>query len=370
MINVTKPFLPPLSEFLEVIPKIWDSKILTNCGPYHQELEKKLAEFLGVPYISLFCNATIGLYAAIKVLDLKGEVITTPFTFAATSDAIVLNGLEPVFIDTSLSGVNIDPWKIEAQITDATSLILPVHCYGVPCDVEQIAKLAEKYNLRVIYDAAHAFAVECSKGSILNFGDMSVLSFHATKVFNTFEGGAVISNNIETKTKLDMVKNFGILGEDRVDLVGLNGKMSEINCALGILQLRYIESAIHKRAEIYKKYKNVLSECKHLEILDYDVVPKANYAYMPIFVKDSQLFSRDKLHDYLESLGIKTRKYFYPLLIDTNAFINYAKKCPNAKSLSQKVLCLPIYPDLTNNELVFIINSVMNYFKNDINGSI
>jgi dTDP-4-amino-4,6-dideoxygalactose transaminase len=253
-IYVTQPYLPPLADFIPYLEQIWESKILTNGGPFHQELEKALSEYLGVKYISLFTNGTIALITALQALRITGEVITTPFSFVATSHSLLWNGIKPVFVDIDPNTLNIDPAKIEAAITPQTTAIMPVHCYGHPCDVDAIQRIADTYNLRVIYDAAHAFGVECHCGSVLNHGYLSVLSFHATKVFNTFEGGAIICPDYKTKKLIDQLKNFGFENELSVILPGINAKMSEINAAFGLLQLKYIDNALEFRKNIYEKY--------------------------------------------------------------------------------------------------------------------
>jgi dTDP-4-amino-4,6-dideoxygalactose transaminase len=246
-INVTQPFLPDLNEFLPYLEKIWGSKCLTNCGPFHEQLEEELCKYLGVKYVSLFTNGTLALVTALQSMRITGEVITTPYSFVATSHALLWNNIKPVFVDIDPETLNMDPKKIELAITPYTTAIMPVHCYGRPCDVDEIQKIADRYNLKIIYDAAHAFGVNCHCGSLLNHGDLSILSFHATKVFNTFEGGAIISSDLRTKILIDQLKNFGFLDEIKVVSLGLNAKMSEFNAALGLLQLKYIDKLIEKR---------------------------------------------------------------------------------------------------------------------------
>lgn len=258
-IFVTKPTLPPLEEFIPYLREIWDSRILTNSGPFHTRLEEELCRHLGVEHISLFTNGTIALVSALQALRTTGEVITTPYSFVATSHALLWNGIKPVFVDVAENTLNLDPRRIEAAITPQTTAILPVHCYGHPCDVDAIQKIADNYNLEVIYDAAHAFGVQVQDGSILNYGDLSVLSFHATKVFNTFEGGAVVCRDAKSKTRVDNLKNFGHVGEVTVVESGINGKMSEFNAALGLLQLKYIDRALAGRKEIDSAYRARLS---------------------------------------------------------------------------------------------------------------
>jgi len=247
---VTKPFLPPLSELVPYLEQIWETRILTNSGPFHQQLESELCEYLGVEHISLFNNATIALITALQALKITGEVITTPFSFVATSHSLTWQNITPVFVDIDKNTLNLDPTKIEAAITPKTKAIMPVHCYGNPCDVDAIDLIAKKHDLKVIYDAAHAFGVHCHCGSVLKHGDLSVLSFHATKVFNTFEGGAIVSTNIETKERIDLLRSFGNFGETQVIDLGINGKMSEFNASLGLLQLKYVNGAIAERQAI------------------------------------------------------------------------------------------------------------------------
>lgn len=257
-IYVTQPYLPPLEEFIPYLQQIWDKKILTNGGPFHAKLEDALCEYLGVKHISLFTNATIALVTGLQALRITGEVITTPYSFVATAHSLLWNGIKPVFVDVDPKTLNLDPAKIEAAITPHTTAIMPVHCYGHPCDVDAVQKIADNYNLKVIYDATHAFGVQDEKGSVLNHGDLSVLSFHATKVFNTFEGGAIICPDAKTKIRIDQLKNFGHVGELNVVAPGINGKMSEFNAALGLLQLKYIDQAIARRKEIDTAYRERL----------------------------------------------------------------------------------------------------------------
>jgi len=354
-IFVTQPFLPPLEEYIPYLKEIWENKVLTNSGPFHQQLESKLAEYLGVAHISLFTNATIGLITALQALEIKGEVITTPFSFVATSHALLWNGIQPIFVDIDPATLNIDPSKIERAITEKTSAIMPVHCYGQPCDVEVIQKIADKYNLKVIYDAAHAFGVKDKLGSILNYGDLSVLSFHATKVFNTFEGGAIVSPNAEIKQRIDQLKNFGITDEVTVVAPGINGKMSEINAAFGLLQLSYIDDLILRRKQIDHLYRDGLSTIKGIRFLADDDTIQANYSYLPILVDDSYHLSRDELYEKLKEYGIFSRRYFYPLITSFSMYSTMPSAQPSnlpvATREAEKVLCLPIYPSLTDDSI-------------------
>ena len=348
---VTQPSLPPLEEFIPYLEKIWENKVLTNCGPFHQQLEEALCNYLGVEHIALFTNGTIALVTALQSLRVTGEVITTPYSFVATSHSLLWNSIKPVFVDIEPDTLNIDPQKIEAAITPQTTAILAVHCYGHPCNVDAIQKIADTYNLKVIYDAAHAFGVKCHCGSVLNHGDLSVLSFHATKVFNTFEGGAIICPDAESKARIDQLKNFGHAGEINVVAPGINGKLSEFNAALGLLQLEYIDEAIAKRKAIDETYRRRLSEVTGIQCLQDSGELVANYAYFPILVDDSYALSRDALYDHLKTKGIHPRRYFYPLISEFPMYrglpSSSPERLPLALNAASQVLCLPIYPDLS-----------------------
>lgn len=349
-VYVTQPYLPPLEDFIPYLAEIWQSKTLTNSGPYHQQLEKELCQYLGVNHISLFTNGTIALITALQALRVTGEVITTPFSFVATSHSLLWNGIKPVFVDIDPNTLNLDPAKIEAAITPQTTAIMPVHVYGHPCDVDAIQKIADNYNLKVIYDAAHAFGVQCHCGSVLNHGDLSVLSFHATKVFNTFEGGAIVSPDAKTKTRIDQLKNFGHVGELSVVAPGINGKMSEINAAFGLLQLKYIDKALARRKEIDIAYRAQLKNVKGIHCLNDAGEFVANYAYFPILVRSDYPISRDELNQKLKDIGIITRRYFYPLISDFPMYRGlpsaHRENLSVATVAAQQILCLPIYPDL------------------------
>lgn len=349
-IYVTQPTLPPLEEFIPYLQKIWDNKILTNGGPFHQQLEKDMCEYLGVEHICLFTNGTVALVTALQALRITGEVITTPYSFVATSHSLLWNGIKPVFVDIDPSTLNMDPAKIEAAITPHTTAIMPVHCYGHPCDVGAIQKIADNYNLKVIYDAAHAFGVQCHRGSILNYGDLSVLSFHATKVFNTFEGGAIVCPDAKTKLRIDQLKNFGHVGELTVVAPGINGKMSEFNAALGLLQLKYIDQALARRKEIDLAYRERLKDVKGIHCLKDAGEKVANYAYFPILVRSDYPISRDELNQKLKDIGVNPRRYFYPLISDFPMYRGlpsaHRENLPTATLAAQQVLCLPIYPDM------------------------
>lgn len=349
-IYVTKPFLPPLEELLPYLESIWDSKILTNSGPFHQELEQALCDFLGVKYISLFTNGTLALVTALQALRITGEVITTPYSFVATTHALHWNNITPVFADIDPKTLNLDPEKIEAAITPRTTAILPVHVYGQPCDVDNIQKIADNYNLRVIYDAAHAFGVKSQGGSILNHGDLSILSFHATKVFNTFEGGAIISPTAKMKQHIDHLKNFGFVDETKVVAPGINSKMSELNSAVGLLQLKYVDQVINKRKQVDKHYRELLKGVKGIVCIDFPADVTANYAYFPITVEPDYPMTRDELFTHLREHQIYTRRYFYPLISDFSMYrgLQSAKgdNLTVARRISEKIICLPIYPDI------------------------
>lgn len=361
-IPVTQPFLPELSEFVPYLEKIWDNRWLTNNGPFHQELEAKLAEYLGVEHVSLFNNATIALITALQVMRIHGEVITTPYSFVATSHSIMWNGLEPVFVDIDPTTFNIDPAKIEAAITPRTTAIMPVHCYSNPCDVEAIQKIADNYGLKVIYDAAHAFSINYKGESLLKWGDLSILSFHATKVFNTFEGGAIISPDAKTKQRIDRLKNFGIADELTVTEPGINGKMSEINAAFGLVQLKHIQQAMLQRQVVDTRYRSVLSEVKGISLYEHNQYANSNYSYFPILVESDYPLTRDELYEKLKGNNILSRRYFYPLISNMHMYRGLPsaaiKNLHHANQLAEKVLCLPIYNDLNVFEQDLIIKII------------
>lgn len=359
-IYVTQPLLPALDEFIPYLEEIWNNKQLTNSGPMHRKLEQQLAEYLGVEHIALFNNGTIALLTALQALRITGEVITTPYSFVATAHSLLWNGITPVFVDIDPVTLNLDPSKIEAAITQHTTAILPVHCYGNPCDVEAIQTIADNYNLKVIYDAAHSFAVQDKGGSILRHGDLSVLSFHATKVFNTFEGGAIICPDAKTKKRIDQLKNFGFVDEVTVVASGINGKMSEINAAFGLLQLKHIDDALQQRKGIAQRYRQALSGIEGIELVQ--LTEHSNNAYFPILVQDNYPLSRDELYDTLKANDIHVRRYFYPLISEfpmyrglPSAQLNHL---PTAKIKSEQILCLPIYPALEKSEQDRIIQLI------------
>jgi dTDP-4-amino-4,6-dideoxygalactose transaminase len=332
------------------LQSIWESRILTNGGPFHQQLEAALCDYLGVEHIALFTNGTLALVTALQSLRVTGEVITTPYSFVATSHSLLWNGIKPVFVDIDPVTLNLDPAHIEAAITPQTTAIMPVHCYGHRCDVEAIGRIADTYNLRVIYDAAHAFGVRDAGGSILRHGDLSVLSFHATKVFNTFEGGAIVCPDAKTKARIDYLKNFGHAGETHVVAPGINGKMSELNAALGLLQLKYADEQIRRRGLIDAAYRERLQGVKGLRCLRGSGETRENYGYFPILIEDDFPISRDELNEVLKSHHIIGRRYFYPLIAEFPMY----RGLPSARrenlavvsASAARVFCLPIFPDL------------------------
>lgn len=364
-IYVTQPFLPPLEEFIPYLEKIWSNKVLTNGGEFHQRFEKELAEYLGVNHLSLFTNGTLALVTALQALRITGEVITTPFSFVATTHSLWWNNIKPVFVDIEPNTFNLDASKIETAITPRTTAIMPVHVYGNPCDVEAIKSIADTYNLKVIYDACHSFGVTLNGESILNFGDLSVLSFHATKVFNTFEGGAIICQDDTMKKRIDFLKNFGFADETTVVAPGINAKMSEFNAALGLVQLKYVNEAIEKRKYIADYYRENLKGIDGIECLDDIEGIKHSYSYFPILI-DKDIFgrSRDYIYEEFKKYNIYTRRYFYPLISQFPSYKELESATPGklivAERISKKVLCLPIYPDLDLATTSFICQFIRN----------
>ena len=364
-ITVTSPLLPPLEEFIPYLEDIWKSKWLTNNGPYHQELERALCSYLKVPYISLFTNGTLPLMVAIQALRITGEVITTPFSFVATTHSLWWNGIKPVFVDIDPKTGNLDPDKIEAAITPKTTAIMPVHVYGNPCDTKRIEEIADTYGLKVIYDAAHAFGVEVEGESLLNAGDLATLSFHATKTYNTFEGGALVCHDAKTKQRIDYLKNFGFAGETTVVAPGINGKMDEVRAAFGLLQLKYVDDAIAKRKAIAQQYREQLKDIKGITFLEDFPEVRHNYSYFPIFVDEKEYgMSRDELYEKLKAHNIYGRRYFYPLISEFSTYRGLPsaakENLPNAHKIANEVICLPIYPELDLNEVTLISNSIKN----------
>lgn len=362
-ILVTKPALPPLDEFMPYLEEIWNNCWLTNNGPMHQKLEKELAAYLGVNYLSLFSNGTLALISALQALGIKGEVITTPFSFVATTHSLWWNGVKPVFVDIDPETFNLDPSKIEAAITPQTTAIMPVHVYGNPCDTAEIKRIADKHGLKVIYDAAHAFGVFVDDKSILSEGDLSILSFHATKVYSTIEGGAIICHDEQMKHHIDNLKNFGFRGELVVEEPGINAKLNEVQAAYGLLSLKYVDSYIEKRRSIAQMYREKLKGLPGLTMLfDFPGVRHA-YSYFPILV-DEKAFgaSRDALYDALKGQSIFCRRYFYPLISHFETYSSLPSAAPEnlpiATEVASKVLCLPIYPELSTEDLDKVVNSI------------
>jgi len=364
-ILITQPTLPNLDKFVESLKEIWDSKWITNNGKFHQEFETRLAEYLDVPYISLFSNGTLALISALQTLRISGEVITTPYSFVATTHALHWNGIKPVFVDVDPVYGNLDPEKIEAAITPKTTAILPVHVYGNPAQVKRIDEIADIYGLKVIYDAAHAFGVKKDNNSILNFGDLSVLSFHATKVFNTIEGGAIICRDEKTKKRIDFLKNFGFAGETTVVAPGINAKMNELQAAYGLLQLNNFEKQIKERNKIANSYRNQLKNITGLRYLEDLENVFHNYAYFPVFIVESDYsLTRDELYFKLKENNIHGRRYFYPLISEFPPYRGLPSAAPEnllyAKKISEQVICLPIYPDLNETTIEYICKIIKN----------
>lgn len=360
MIPVTQPLLPPLEEFNEYLKKIWDNKWLTNNGQFHQELEKALCEYLGVKHLCLFSNATLALITALQALKITGEVITTPYSFVATTHSLWWNNIKPVFVDVEPGFFNIDPAKIEAAITPQTTAIMPVHVYGNSCHIEEIQRIADVYGLHVIYDAAHAFGVKYKHTPIVNFGDLSVLSFHATKVYSTIEGGAIICHDEKTKQRIDKLKNFGFADEVTVVAPGINAKLNEIQAAFGLLQLKHIDGAIAKRKEINNIYRKGLAGVKGIGMLPESPHWETTYAYFPVLVnKEEYGMTRDELYELLKTEDIYARRYFYPLISNFPTYKGLPSSgkdnLPVANSVAEKILCLPIYPDLALDQVERII---------------
>ncbi len=368
-IPVTSPHLPPLEDFIPFLEKIWESRRLTNSGPFHDQLEHELADYLGVEHLSLFANGTLALLTALQALRVTGEVITTPYSFPATSHALLWNGLNPVFVDIDPRTCNLDPARIEEAITPKTTAILPVHCYGIPCDVEGIERIANNYGLKVLYDSAHAFGVRIHGESILKNGDLSILSFHATKVFNTFEGGAIICADAKVKQRIDFLKNFGFANETTVVAPGINGKLNEVSAAFGLLQLQQIDDALRARAQVVERYDVALSNLPGLTTPFVPDGTKWNHAYYPVFIDDA-LFpvNRDALYERLRNVGVLARRYFFPLLSEFAMYRGLPSatmdRLPNAFKASREVLCLPIYPHLTQDEQTFVIDTIKQCFPN------
>lgn len=364
-ITVTSPLLPNLDDFIPMLKDIWERKWLTNNGYYHKELERALADYLGVKYISLFTNGTLPLITALQAMKITGEVITTPYSFVATTHSIWWNGLKPVFVDVDEKTGNIDPEKIEAAITPHTTAIMPVHVYGTPCKAKRIKEIADIYGLKIIYDAAHAFGVSVNGESILNAGDMSTLSFHATKVYNTIEGGALVCHDEATKKRIDYLKNFGFAGETTVVAPGINSKMDEIRSAYGLLNLKQVDDAIAKRKAVAEKYRIALKDIPGIRTLQDVEGVRHNYAYFPIFINEVEYgMSRDALYEFLKTKNILGRRYFYPLISTFSAYKGLdsanPKNLPVAHKLADQVLCLPMFAGLDDEGTDRVIDAVVN----------
>ena len=363
-ITVTSPLLPNLQELNVILKEIWDSKWITNNGSFHHQLEKELAAYLKVPYISLFTNGTLPLITALQALRITGEVITTPYSFVATTHSLWWNGIKPVFVDVDPSNCGIDPNKIEVAITPKTTAIMPVHCYGKPCDTKAIQEIADKYGLKVIYDAAHAFGVEVDGESILNAGDMSTLSFHATKVYNTIEGGAMVMKDEQTKKRIDYLKNFGFANETTVVAPGINSKMDEVRAAYGLLNLKQVDAAIEARRKVAKAYREALKDVEG--IIYFDDMPgvRHNYSYFPLFI-DAEKFgkTRDELYFEMKEANVLGRRYFYPLISEFSTYRGLPsatrENLPEAYKLADTVLCLPMHHELSESD----VERVLGFFK-------
>ena len=363
-ITITQPQLPPLDEFTSLLREIWDSKWITNNGSFHRALEQALCDYLKVPYVSLFTNGTLPLITALQALNITGEVITTPYSFVATTHSLWWNGIKPVFVDIDPRTGNIDPECIEAAITSRTTAIMPVHVYGKPCDTERIQAIADKYGLRVIYDAAHAFGVEVNGESILNAGDLSTLSFHATKVYNTIEGGALVMHDAKMKQRIDYLKNFGFAGETEVVAPGINSKMDEIRAAYGLLNLRQVDSAIEARHQVAIRYREALRDVAGITFFNDMPGVRHNYSYFPIFVDEVQYgISRDELYERMKSQGIYGRRYFYPLISEFATYrgLESSRKenLSEAHRMADSVICLPMHHELSEEDLDLIIKTIL-----------
>ena len=364
IITVTSPLLPDLDEFHKMLEDIWDRRWITNNGHYHKELEKALAEYLKVPYVSLFTNGTLPLITALQALRITGEVITTPYSFVATTHALWWNGIKPVFVDIDPSTGDIDPERIERAITPKTTAIMPVHVYGKPCKVDKIQAIADKYGLKVIYDAAHAFGVEVNGESILNAGDMSTLSFHATKVFNTIEGGAMVMHDAKTKQRIDYLKNFGFAGETEVVAPGINSKMDEMRSAYGLLNLKQVDAAIEARHRVAVKYREALRDVEGISFWDDMPGVKHNYSYFPIFVEARKYgMTRDELYFKMKERGVLGRRYFYPLICEFSTYRSLEsstrENLPNAYKMADEVICLPMHHLLGEEDIERTLNCIV-----------
>ena len=363
-ITVTSPLLPDLADFNELLQEVWKCKWITNNGSFHQQLEKSLAEYLKVPYVSLFTNGTLPLITALQSLRITGEVITTPFSFVATTHALWWNGIKPVFVDIDPYTCNLDPDKIEAAITPRTTAIMPVHVYGMPCDVKRIQNIADKYGLKIIYDAAHAFGVEVNGKSILEAGDMSTLSFHATKVYNTIEGGALIVRDEITKQRVDYLKNFGFANETTVVAPGINSKMDEVRAAYGLLNLKQVDHAIEHRQYVSNRYREGLKNIQGIRVLEELPSVRHNYSYFPIFIDAGQYgMTRDELYFKMKEHDVLGRRYFYPLISEFTTYRGLSsskpENLPNAFKLANEVICLPMHHALTDQDIDCVLSLIV-----------
>ena len=364
-ITVTSPLLPDLDEFNELLKEIWSSRWITNNGSFHKQLEMELAKYLKVPYISLFTNGTLPLITALQAMRITGEVITTPYSFVATTHSLWWNGIKPVFVDIDQNTCNINPEKIEAAITPKTTAIMPVHCYGQPCDTEAIQNIADKYGLKVIYDAAHAFGVDVNGESLLNAGDMSTLSFHATKVYNTVEGGALVTHDEKTKKRIDYLKNFGFADEVTVVAPGINSKMDEIRAAYGLLNLRQVDAAIAARKKVAEVYKAALKGVTGISFQEETPGVRHNYSYFPIFVDEEAYgMSRDALYFKMKEHNVLGRRYFYPLISEFSTYRGLesagAQNLPVATRIANSVICLPMHHALSRDDINRVIDIIVN----------
>lgn len=364
IITVTSPLLPDLNQFNEYLCDIWEKKWITNNGSYHKMLEKELAEYLKVPYVSLFTNGTLPLITALQALRITGEVITTPYSFVATTHALWWNGIKPVFVDIDPSTGNLDPEKIESAITPQTTAILPVHVYGQPCRIKEIQDIADKYGLKVIYDAAHAFGVEMNGESILNAGDMSTLSFHATKVFNTIEGGAMVMKDAKTKQRIDYLKNFGFASETEVVAPGINSKMDEIRSAYGLLNLKIVDQAIDARKQVALKYREALKNVEGVGVWQDISGIRHNYSYFPIFIDAKKYgMTRDELYFKMKSHNVFGRRYFYPLICTFSSYRGLPssgrENLPNAYRMADEVICLPMHHALSDEDVNRVVEEIV-----------
>lgn len=361
-LNVTEPFLPPLSEMQEALTQIWNNKVLTNGGPFHRDFEEQLAHHLGVEHISLFCNATIALITALQTLRITGEVITTPYSFVATAHSLVWNNIKPVFVDIDPKTFNLDPDKVEQAITPNTSCVLGVHVYGNPCDHERLQKICDTYGLKLIYDAAHAFNVRKAGHPVLLDGDLSILSFHATKVFNTFEGGAIIAPDRKTKERIDYLKNFGFANETTVVAPGINGKMNEFQAALGLIQLRHIGTAQDQRRRVYERYEAALTAIDGVTPFRPGRDLAWNYSYLPILISDKLDRTRDEIYFGLREFNIYARRYFYPLISSFPMYRGLPSSSednlPHATKISNSVICLPMSANMTDDDVDRVVQAL------------